>query len=184
MAHCDAAGMNGGNRIISHGAPPWRLMPNGWLGNPALVSLPVLTEASSWMAPGGLFCRRAVENNAIEAEASGCATLRVNGTGCRPGRGLPKVARCSKMRTLFEKCASWKTPKIPSKDAHPFPRMRTKNCAPSRGARVAGVLHSAPFTRGSQGHCRHRGYLDFSAGSANGPDRGRHRHVRIGCGAG
>jgi len=52
MAHCDAAGMNGGNRIISHGAPPWRLMPNGWLGNPALVSLPVLTEASSWMAPG------------------------------------------------------------------------------------------------------------------------------------
>ena len=26
-------------------------MPNGWLGNPTLVSLPVLTEASSWMAP-------------------------------------------------------------------------------------------------------------------------------------
>ncbi len=57
MAHCDAAGMNGGNRIISHGAPPWRLMPNGWLGNPALVSLPVLTEASSWMAPGEVVVR-------------------------------------------------------------------------------------------------------------------------------
>src|SRR5262245_40493654 len=37
MAQCDAAGVNGGDRILSHGAPPGRLMPNGCLGSPAIV---------------------------------------------------------------------------------------------------------------------------------------------------
>src|SRR5262245_40234904 len=37
MARCDAAGVNGGSRIISHGTPPWRVMPNGCLGSPALA---------------------------------------------------------------------------------------------------------------------------------------------------
>src|SRR2546423_4197832 len=39
MAHGDAAGVNGGNRIPSHGAPPGRLMPDGCLGSPVLVLL-------------------------------------------------------------------------------------------------------------------------------------------------
>src|SRR5215831_4876575 len=39
MAHCDAAGVNGSNRIISHGAPPPRMMPNGCLESPVLVLL-------------------------------------------------------------------------------------------------------------------------------------------------
>jgi hypothetical protein len=38
MAQCDAAaGVNGSNRIMSHGAPPRRMMPNGCLGSPGLV---------------------------------------------------------------------------------------------------------------------------------------------------
>jgi hypothetical protein len=37
MAHCDAAGVNRGNRELSHGAPQPRMMPNGCLGNPVLV---------------------------------------------------------------------------------------------------------------------------------------------------
>ncbi len=39
MAQCDAAGVNGSNRIISHGAPHPRMMPNGCLGSPVLVLL-------------------------------------------------------------------------------------------------------------------------------------------------
>src|SRR5262249_25234984 len=39
MGQCDAAGVSGGNRILSHGAPPERLMPNGCLGSPAIVLL-------------------------------------------------------------------------------------------------------------------------------------------------
>jgi hypothetical protein len=37
MAQSDAAGVNGGNRILSHGAPPGRVMPNGCLGSPVFV---------------------------------------------------------------------------------------------------------------------------------------------------
>src|SRR5262249_35596281 len=50
MAHGDAAGVNGSNRILSHGAPLPRMMPNGCLGSPVIVLLLVLTEASSWMS--------------------------------------------------------------------------------------------------------------------------------------
>ncbi len=39
MAQGDAAGVNGSNRILSHGAPPWRMMPNGCLGSPVIVLL-------------------------------------------------------------------------------------------------------------------------------------------------
>src|SRR5215831_11066072 len=39
MAQCDAAGVNGSNRILSHGAPLLRMMPNGCLGSPVLVLL-------------------------------------------------------------------------------------------------------------------------------------------------
>ena len=39
MAQCDAAGVNGSNRILSHGAPPSRMMPNGCLGSPVIVLL-------------------------------------------------------------------------------------------------------------------------------------------------
>src|SRR6516164_1909219 len=39
MAQCDAAGVNGSNRIRSHGAPLLRMMPNGCLGSPVLVLL-------------------------------------------------------------------------------------------------------------------------------------------------
>ena len=39
MAHCDAAGVNGSNRILSHGAPLLRMMPNGCLGSPVIVLL-------------------------------------------------------------------------------------------------------------------------------------------------
>ena len=40
VAQRDAAVWNGSDRILSHGAPPWRMTPNGCLGNPAIVSLP------------------------------------------------------------------------------------------------------------------------------------------------
>jgi hypothetical protein len=49
LAHCDAEVVNGSDRITSNGAPLRRVTPDGWLGNPALVSLSILTEASSWM---------------------------------------------------------------------------------------------------------------------------------------
>lgn len=39
MAHGDAAGVNGSNRILSHGAPHLRMMPNGCLGSPVIVLL-------------------------------------------------------------------------------------------------------------------------------------------------
>src|SRR5262245_53848212 len=39
LAQCDAAGVKGSNRIISHGAPLSRLMPKGCLGSPVLVLL-------------------------------------------------------------------------------------------------------------------------------------------------
>jgi hypothetical protein len=55
------------------------------------------------------------QHKAIEAEASGCATLRANGTGCRAKALLRRCAHHSKMRTIFEKCASWKSPEISSK---------------------------------------------------------------------
>lgn len=39
MAHCDAAGVNGSNRIKLHGAPLLRMMPNGCLESSVLVLL-------------------------------------------------------------------------------------------------------------------------------------------------
>jgi hypothetical protein len=39
MAQGDATGVKGSNRILSHGAPPRRMMPNGCLGSPVLVLL-------------------------------------------------------------------------------------------------------------------------------------------------
>jgi hypothetical protein len=39
MAHRDAAGGNGSNRIFFHGAPHSRMMPNGCLGSPGFVLL-------------------------------------------------------------------------------------------------------------------------------------------------
>src|SRR6516165_8972162 len=39
MAQCDAAGVNGSNRILFHGAPRLRMMPKGCLGSPVLVLL-------------------------------------------------------------------------------------------------------------------------------------------------
>src|SRR5262245_50951276 len=39
MAQGDAAGVNEGSRILPHGAPPGRVMPNGCLGCPVLVLL-------------------------------------------------------------------------------------------------------------------------------------------------
>ncbi len=52
MAQRDAVPVNGSDRILISGAPLRRVMPNGWLGNPANISLPILTGASPWMAPG------------------------------------------------------------------------------------------------------------------------------------
>jgi len=51
LAQHDAVSVNGSDRILIRGAPLWRVMPNGSLGNPAKISLPILTEDSSWMAP-------------------------------------------------------------------------------------------------------------------------------------
>jgi hypothetical protein len=39
MARRDAAGVNGSNRIRSHGAPRLRMTPNGCLGSPVLILL-------------------------------------------------------------------------------------------------------------------------------------------------
>ncbi len=50
MPQHDAVPVNGSDRILISAAPQRRVMPNGWLGNPANTSLPILTGASSWMA--------------------------------------------------------------------------------------------------------------------------------------
>jgi hypothetical protein len=39
MAQGDAAGVNGSNRILFHGAPLLLMMPNGCLGSPVIVLL-------------------------------------------------------------------------------------------------------------------------------------------------
>jgi hypothetical protein len=39
MAHCDAARVNRNNRVLFHGAPLRRMMPNGCMGSPVLVLL-------------------------------------------------------------------------------------------------------------------------------------------------
>ena len=39
LAHRDAAGVNGSNRILFHGAPRLRMMPNRCLGSPVIVLL-------------------------------------------------------------------------------------------------------------------------------------------------
>ncbi len=39
VAHRNAAGVIRSDRILSHGAPPLRMMPNRCLGSPAIVSL-------------------------------------------------------------------------------------------------------------------------------------------------
>ena len=39
MAHCDAAGVNGSNRMLSRGVLLPRMMPNGFLGSPVIVLL-------------------------------------------------------------------------------------------------------------------------------------------------
>jgi hypothetical protein len=50
MAHCDAAGVNGSNRILSHGAPP-PADDAEWMSGKSRARLaPILTEASSWMS--------------------------------------------------------------------------------------------------------------------------------------
>jgi len=59
------------------------------------------------------------------------------------GALVRRCARCSKVRTLFEKCASWKTPRIPSKmrtsfqDAHR--KLRTFEPHSREGLRMACV---------------------------------------------
>src|SRR6516165_5714045 len=57
MAQRDAAGVNGSSRIMLHGAPPGRVMPNGCLGSPVLVLPPALTKASSWMSDLCALCQ-------------------------------------------------------------------------------------------------------------------------------
>jgi hypothetical protein len=39
VAHLDAVVLNGSDRIRSHGAPPRRMTPDGFLGSPPIVSL-------------------------------------------------------------------------------------------------------------------------------------------------
>jgi hypothetical protein len=74
----------------------------------------------------------------IEAEASVRTTVRKNGTGCGSTelaevRAKARLRRCairSKVRTGVERCASWKTPWIPSKMRTLFQGAH-ENCAPS-----------------------------------------------------
>ena len=88
------------------------------------------------------------QHKAIEAEASVCTTLRANGTAPASGyaRAEALLRRCapdSKVLTLFEKCASWKIPEIPSKmrtffqDAHAKLRTFERRTVGTR-ARVLG----------------------------------------------
>jgi hypothetical protein len=79
------------------------------------------------------------QHKAIEAEASGSTTLRENGTA--PASGYPsanallrRCARGSKVGTVFEMCASWKSPKISSK-MRTFFQGAHENCASSRRSR-------------------------------------------------
>jgi hypothetical protein len=85
-------------------------------------------------------------NNRIEAEASRCATLRINGTGSRAVpwfEGAHLLRRCApdsksahlgKSRCFLRRCA-------------PFSKVRTKNCAPSRTERGKGVEAEAVVAR-------------------------------------
>jgi hypothetical protein len=70
------------------------------------------------------------QHNAIEAEASACTTLRVNGTA--PASGYPRAEGLPKVRTLFEDahhCREVRILENPGdsfEDAHPFPRCARK----------------------------------------------------------
>jgi hypothetical protein len=73
---------------------------------------------------------RPVENNAIEAEASACATLRANGIA--PASGYPRAEALPKVRTMFEDAHPFREVRILEnpgdsfEDAHPFPRCARK----------------------------------------------------------
>src|SRR5215471_6815033 len=84
MAHGDAAGVNGSNRILSHGAPQPRMMPNGCLGSPVIVLLLVLTEASSWMSDRSappLHRGTRSSHSGGEAQQGGRSACRTTGGG-------------------------------------------------------------------------------------------------------
>ena len=103
---------------------------------PVLSSRACPRKAVGNATPHRLFCRRPLENNATEAEASSCETVRVNGTGCRaaalPAEGAQLVRRSAR---LFEKCAYLGKPRKFLRRCAPFSKMRTENCASSRGER-------------------------------------------------
>ncbi len=86
--------------------------------------------------PNRLFCRHAVENDAIEAEVSARTTLRENGTarGCR-AEALPKVRTLFEGAQPFRKLRILENPEDSFEDPHPVSKMRTENCTPSRAER-------------------------------------------------
>ncbi len=109
-------------------------------------------------SPSLPFCgrNRLVESNAIEAEASGNTTLRVNGTGSRAVPWGPG----SKVRTGFRRCA------LVFESAHlgksrrflrrcaPFSKVRTENCASSQKpcAEVVRSVVTSPESRTMRNH--------------------------------
>src|SRR5262245_28301629 len=98
MAQCDAAGVNGSNRILFHGAPRLRLMPNGCLGSPVLVLLFGLDR--------GFLMDVGPPRARVVSGTQGCPLLLrrraadpslPNGPAARPGHMAlaAEVARCS-----------------------------------------------------------------------------------------
>jgi hypothetical protein len=78
---------------------------------------------------------RTFKSDAIEAEASCCATLRVNGTGSRAVswfEGAHVVRRCAR----FSKSAHLGNPRGFLRRCAPLSKMRTENCAPSDRTRA------------------------------------------------
>jgi hypothetical protein len=103
----------------------------------------------------------------IEAEGSGCTTLRENGSGCRAEALLRRCARDSKVRTVFEMCASWKSPEISSK-MRTFFQGAHENSASSRGERCGP--ERGPSGEAESGHgCRTAMVVDLCSQTLRNP---------------
>jgi hypothetical protein len=97
----------------------------------------------------------------VEAEASGCATLRANGTGCR-AEALPKVRRLFEDAQAFRKVRILENPDDFFEGAHPFPRCARKTAHLRRGRKI--VCQTGPPAQRGFGPAR-KPCLVLQAGS-------------------
>src|SRR5262249_50656354 len=113
MAQCDAAGVNGSNRILFHGAPLLRMMPNGCLGSPVIVLLFGL-DRGFLMDVGPTQVAGITLGTSVERTQAGKVRCSVRSGFCRGGlsvrrttaAGLGPALTCEVMRQ-----AGTKTPR-------------------------------------------------------------------------